>query len=177
MRPGIITGVGLHFAKHPAPANIDELLVAFVLEALGNSTDAVVRSPKPAPFVPPDPSVYGGSSAELETTSTWQVESASCAVVIERTNTFFPGDVNEPVREAEYIRVTGTRRDGSANVTIHASVGDQQMTFSIAASRSRARRQDHRASTLRPASPRRYSASPLSQESDRRSSSSRAATD
>jgi hypothetical protein len=80
--------------------------------------------------------VYGGSSAELAEVRTWSVETTTCTITIERTNTFFPGDVNEPMRELEDMVVQGRRRDGAASVRIRATLEAADMSIFVEASRA-----------------------------------------
>lgn len=109
-----------------APGDIDERLIAFVLDALGCAGEAVNRTPKAAP-VPPELSAWGGSSANWHGSARWQVETTSCTIEIKQTATYFPGDVNEPASSSHWSEVKGARRDQSRAVTMGARIGEHEL--------------------------------------------------
>ncbi len=57
--------------KVPALPDVDERLVAFILEVLGSSTEQASRTAKPLPFEPP---AYAGNAAQIETKDTWSLQ-------------------------------------------------------------------------------------------------------
>ena len=54
----------------------------------------------------------------------------TCTVVVERTETFFPSDVNSPAYESLEVSVSGAR-GGEATLTLHARIGDSDLRFDI----------------------------------------------
>jgi hypothetical protein len=120
------------FMTTPATSDIDENFLAFLVDVLGS--EPVDRGSKPAlPDLSGRPT-HTASSADEVTTTTWQVASGSCTFAVEWTNVFFPGDVNEPAREAEYVQVVGARGERFAAVRLHARVGDRGISIAIDAS-------------------------------------------
>lgn len=115
------------YSKVPAPRSIDELLVAFALDALGCSQEPSARTMEQGGGEL-DRTPHTASSAERASTQVWRVDSASCTVRVERTQTFFPGDVNEPPSESDFVRVDAEHRDGT-KLSIRALVGSHDMSI------------------------------------------------
>lgn len=116
------------WAATPATSELDEPVVAFLLEAFGCAETA--RTPRPAPdrsWQQPGTA----SSADQAITTRWQVEGTSCTIEVERSQTFFPGDVNEPARETEYVDVRGVRRVPPATVRVHAAIGSRELSILV----------------------------------------------
>ena len=117
------------WAAEPVTGKIDDTLIAFVFEAFGCAAPTLPARPPGA-----DRSrwiAHSASSAEQVTTTAWRVEAANCVVEIERTENFFPGDVNEPPREWEHFAVRGARREPPASIRFHANVGNRDMTIDV----------------------------------------------
>ena len=120
------------FMASPATTGIDEQFLAFLVDILGS--EPVDRGSKPTlPDLSGRPT-HTASSADEVTTTTWRVASKSCTFAIEWTNVFFPGDVNEPAREADDVRVVGARGEQFAAVRLRARVGDRSISIAIDAS-------------------------------------------
>lgn len=116
--------------KVPAPPDIDERLVAFILEVLGSSTEQTSRTAKPLPFERP---ACAGNAAQIETKDTWSVKTRSSTIAIEQTHSYFGGDVNQPESESTHFTVEGKRRSGYASVRLFATVGRWEASIRVEA--------------------------------------------
>jgi C-terminal processing protease CtpA/Prc len=63
-------------------------------------------------------------------TTTWRAESSAGRVRVERTYSFFPGDVNEPARESEQVSIYAKIENGPA-IAVHATVGERAMSIDV----------------------------------------------
>jgi hypothetical protein len=114
-----------------ASEDVDEILVAFVIDALGCSGEPLHRTVKPPGLDPSDKVPHAAASFERVATSTWRVEATTCTLRIERIERYFPGDVNEPPSGSTDVVVEGMRRDRPTTVRIDASVGELTMQIVI----------------------------------------------
>jgi hypothetical protein len=121
------------FSTGAAPPNIDTALIAVVLDALGCADESLSRTSESGPgreFASPGFDETADVIQHRVVTSRWH--SASCTVHVERTETRFPGDVNQPARELQEVWVSGTRR-GEASLTMHARIGDSNIEIDVEA--------------------------------------------
>ncbi|MEO8701595.1 MAG: hypothetical protein ABI867_16235 [Kofleriaceae bacterium] len=120
-----------HFHTAAAiPVDFDEVLLAFVVDALGCADEPVSSGPKPRhPGDSERPPT--GSSAGWVSSSTWLVETTHCTIRIEWTNDYFSGDVNEPAREFDHVVLEATRRGRPASVRVSAFIGAKEMSVLV----------------------------------------------
>jgi hypothetical protein len=116
------------FGTAPAPPDVEVTLIAFVLDALGCAEESPSRTSETTSGPDRDDTAYVDQRRVV--TSRWR--SASCQGRVERTETFFPGDVNQPAHESREVSVSGTRRD-EASLTVHARVGDSNLQIDVEA--------------------------------------------
>ena len=115
----------------PVPESIDETLVAFVVEALGQTMAQMTRTPEEMSGARPEDRVpHAASSADMQTVRRWRYMGGECSVHVERTLNFFPGDVNEAPRSSENIRVDGKRRDERLLV-VHVRAGESGLWMDV----------------------------------------------
>jgi hypothetical protein len=118
--------------KEPATEKTIEALVAFMIDALGCSDEPLSGS-NAAPIDRAGWKTFTASSAEHVSATAGRVETESCSIETTRNSTFFPGDVNEPPWEHEYIVVEGKRRDESLHVRVSFRMGDTEMSMRVLA--------------------------------------------
>lgn len=107
----------------------EDALIAFLVEALGCANEPVQGDPKPPP-APIDRSPRA-SSYEEEVTTRWRQETVGCTLELERIESWFPGDVNEPERSHTHFLFRGARRDGATSVYLRANVGTRTVSLAI----------------------------------------------
>jgi hypothetical protein len=114
----------------PVARDIDDVLVPLVLHALGCTDASLSRTPRTSQEPDPIDRSPRASSAEANVTTTWRTDSATCSVRVERAYSYFPGDVNEPMRASEWVTVHGARQ-GGATVTVRAGVGERALRIEV----------------------------------------------
>lgn len=112
-------------------ANDAEALVAFVRAALRCPDEPATRSDIVAP-AELDMTTFTASSAERSHAAEWRIESASCSVNVQHSQSFFPGDVNEPPRYSAELTIDGIRR-GGPTVKVRSQLGDSSMSIAVEA--------------------------------------------
>jgi hypothetical protein len=117
------------WAAEPFTSHSEGALIAFLLEALGCAHELVHGDPTP-PSAPIDRAPRASSSEE-EVTTRWRQETVGCTLELERVESWFPGDVNQPAVGHTHFRFRGARRDGATSVYLRASVGDRTVALAI----------------------------------------------
>lgn len=120
----------LEILRKPASDETVAALVDFMVDAFGCSDE-----PRSGAIAPPvDQSgrqTFSASSAEHERTESGRLETENCAILTERKSTFFPGDVNSPPWEQEYVSIEGKRCGASCSVSVSLQMGDKQASLRI----------------------------------------------
>ncbi len=107
----------------------EDALIAFLLDALGCANEPVQGDPTPPP-APIDRSPRA-SSYEEEVTTNWHQETVSCTLQLERTESWFPGDVNQPAVAHTHFSFRGARRDATRSIHLRANVGNRTVSLAI----------------------------------------------
>lgn len=111
--------------------DIDDAFVACLREALGCTNEPMARSTEIVTGASPEDRIpHAASSADRVTVRTWRIESPRCRIDVERTYTFFPGDVNEAPSANERVRATGTKV-GGPTATLRTRIGSHEVTLEV----------------------------------------------
>ncbi|MBA3459855.1 MAG: hypothetical protein H0T46_07830 [Deltaproteobacteria bacterium] len=118
------------WCRSPAPPDFDTALLAFVHDALGCAHESLRRTQDKATSPELDRTPHTASSAERCRVASSRWTSASCTIDVEREESFFPGDVNEPARDHAKVSVSGARRS-EAKLAVRVVVDDANMSFDV----------------------------------------------
>jgi hypothetical protein len=117
------------WAANEIARDSEEALIAFLLAALGCANEPVQGDPTPPP-APIDRSPRA-SSYEEEVVTRWSQETVGCTLQLARTESWFPGDVNQPAVAHTFFGFHGARRDATTSIELRASAGNRTVSLVI----------------------------------------------